>query len=139
MNEDYKFDPTTGELNENPTDSGITQIPEEERSSSYIERVLSNTLRISILRVTNSGIYKFAEQSFSFSIKFKITKEFVLGLMTHGTFGIVIMIFVIPVTLFLDIAILIIGISLGIILSLLIIIAFFLVFIFLFFKSLFNL
>lgn len=160
MNPNYEFDPTTGELKLKQRDSGITNseanqhstnpeitfmTPQEslpsiiQRTPSYIERVLSDTLRISIHRVTNSGIYKFAEQSFSFSRKFTITKTVGTSLMAQGAFGIILMILLIPLALVLDITILIGGITLGSILFLLIFLAFIIVLIFLIVKSLFNL
>lgn len=139
MKEESEFDPTTGELIDKPSESEMTPVHEEVTSSSYIERVLSNTLRISIHRITNSGIYKFAQQSFSFSRKFTITKTVGTSLMAQGTFGVILMILLIPLALLFDVTILIGGICLGSILFLLIFMVFVFVFLFLIVKSLFNL
>lgn len=79
----------------------------------YYVRVMSRTIRVATSQVVHSGPYKISRQSFVFARRFTVTKTLKNSLNQQGQFGKILMILIVPITILLDLVILLGGICAG--------------------------
>ncbi|MET3536713.1 aminotransferase class IV [Chryseobacterium limigenitum] len=116
---------------------GFMQLPDKE-NLRYYERRMTHSFQMTLKKVTSSGTYTFAQDTFSFSKKFTVTKSINSVLGQQGQFGNVLKVMVTPVSFLLDIVILLLGIMLGSMLISIIYIILFLLIIYLIITSFFK-
>lgn len=85
----------------------------ETRKKGFIERWLTNIVRLVIIFIVTCLLFKLAKGIFNFSKKFTLTKTVKNGLLSQGLFGIILGIPLIPIAFILDVVILVFGILLG--------------------------
>lgn len=82
-------------------------------SKDYVLLKMTRTIRVHTTRMTQCGPYKVSQQAFTFSKRFTVTKTFSHILAEQQQFGKVLSVLVLPLTVMVDLLILLLCITLG--------------------------
>ncbi len=102
----------------------------------YITAKLKDAIRVAVFRYTNSTLFQWGKGIFNFALTFTVVTTIFKALTAFGMFGAIILLFVAPIAIIIDVLILVSGVVIGVVLSALALIQFIFILIFLLIKAL---